>query len=236
MKLLRRPISASDRIPDRFCVISYMEFLSLSRRRSSSQNVPQWRWARRNVCRSQATSHPTHRVNFRRLQRSNTKFRSVLGEFYHDICIFFDGLAICETMLYTARKIYLTGPVLQLHNNVDAVRHAMLSCTFQRGRSGGAWKYIVVHLETLYTRLKSFFWSRFINEGYAFARSRYFSTTTRSLSFHVFLNLVIPVRSKALIFTRKRDPEDSGRSSKMASSPVPMAVFFFLACFIFVKL
>ena len=34
MELLRRPISASDRIPDRFYVIS-MEFLSLSRRRSS---------------------------------------------------------------------------------------------------------------------------------------------------------------------------------------------------------
>ena len=53
MKLLRRPISASDWIPDRFCVIS-MEFLSLSRRRSSSWNVSQRRWARRNVCRSQA--------------------------------------------------------------------------------------------------------------------------------------------------------------------------------------
>ena len=39
MKLLRRQISASDRIPDRFYVIS-MEFLSLSRRRSSSRNVP----------------------------------------------------------------------------------------------------------------------------------------------------------------------------------------------------
>ena len=39
MKLLRRPISASDRIPDRFYVIS-MEFLSLSRRRSSARNVP----------------------------------------------------------------------------------------------------------------------------------------------------------------------------------------------------
>ena len=38
MKLLRRPISASDRIPDRFYVIS-MEFLSLSRRRYSSRNV-----------------------------------------------------------------------------------------------------------------------------------------------------------------------------------------------------
>ena len=39
MKLLRRPISASDRIPDRFYVIS-MEFLSLSCRRSSARNVP----------------------------------------------------------------------------------------------------------------------------------------------------------------------------------------------------
>ena len=31
-----------------------MEFLSLSRRRSPSRNVPQRRWARRNVCRSQS--------------------------------------------------------------------------------------------------------------------------------------------------------------------------------------
>ena len=38
MKLLRRPISASDRIPNRFYVIS-MEFLSLSRRRFSWRNV-----------------------------------------------------------------------------------------------------------------------------------------------------------------------------------------------------
>ena len=53
MRLLRRPISASDRILDRFCVIS-MEFLSLSRKRSSSRNVPQRRWARRNVCSLQA--------------------------------------------------------------------------------------------------------------------------------------------------------------------------------------
>ena len=32
-----------------------MEFLSLSHRRSSSQNVPQRRWARRNVCCAQAS-------------------------------------------------------------------------------------------------------------------------------------------------------------------------------------
>ena len=38
-ELLRRQISASDRIPDRFYVIS-IEFLSLSRRRSSARNVP----------------------------------------------------------------------------------------------------------------------------------------------------------------------------------------------------
>ena len=54
MNLLRRPISASDRIRDRFCVIN-LEFLSLNRRRSSSRNVPQRRWARRNVCRAQAS-------------------------------------------------------------------------------------------------------------------------------------------------------------------------------------
>ena len=39
MELLRRPISASDRNLDRFYLIS-MEFLSLSRRRSSARNVP----------------------------------------------------------------------------------------------------------------------------------------------------------------------------------------------------
>ena len=39
MQLLHRPISASDLILDRFYVIS-MEFLSLSRRRSPSRNVP----------------------------------------------------------------------------------------------------------------------------------------------------------------------------------------------------
>ena len=33
-----------------------------------------------------------------------------------------------------------------------------------------------------------------------------------------FFNLVIPARSKFLICTRKRNPEDSGRSSKMVSS------------------
>ena len=38
IQLLRRPIRASDQIPDRFYVIS-MEFLSLSRRRSSWRNV-----------------------------------------------------------------------------------------------------------------------------------------------------------------------------------------------------
>ena len=56
MKLLRRPISASDRILDRFYIIS-MELLSLSRRRSSSRNVLQRRWARRNVCCSQAKNY-----------------------------------------------------------------------------------------------------------------------------------------------------------------------------------
>ena len=48
-KLLRRPISASDRILDRFCVVS-IEFLSQF---LFPQNVPQRRWGKRNVCRSQ---------------------------------------------------------------------------------------------------------------------------------------------------------------------------------------
>ena len=39
------------------------------------------------------------------------------------------------------KKVYI-WPVLQRHNNVDAVRNAILSCAFSRGRSGGAWKYI----------------------------------------------------------------------------------------------
>ena len=39
MQLLRRPISVYDRIPDGLYVIG-MEFLSLTRRRSSSRNVP----------------------------------------------------------------------------------------------------------------------------------------------------------------------------------------------------
>ena len=39
MYLLRRSISASDRIPDRFYAIS-IEFLLLSRRRSSVRNAP----------------------------------------------------------------------------------------------------------------------------------------------------------------------------------------------------
>ena len=53
MKLLLWPISSSDWNPDRFCVIS-MEFLLLSLRRSSSRNVPQRRWVRRNICHLQA--------------------------------------------------------------------------------------------------------------------------------------------------------------------------------------
>ena len=53
MKLLLWPISSSDWNPDRFCVIS-MEFLLLSLRRSSSRNVLQRRWVRRNICYLQA--------------------------------------------------------------------------------------------------------------------------------------------------------------------------------------
>ena len=73
MNLLCRPTGASNRLPDRFCVIS-MEFLSLSRRRSSSRNVPQRRWARRNVCRAQATFRTTRPWSKTR-KRNNSKTR-----------------------------------------------------------------------------------------------------------------------------------------------------------------
>ena len=33
---------------------------AMSEEELNSQNVPQWRWARRNVCRSQATTHSWH--------------------------------------------------------------------------------------------------------------------------------------------------------------------------------
>ena len=94
-------------------------------------------------------------------------------------------------------------------------------------------KVHVIHLETVYTRLKGFFLSRFIKEYYVIARWRYFTTTARILfvfSFHVsFLNLVIPTRSKTLICTTKRNAEDSGRTSKIASSCKWPFSFFLLA-------
>ena len=46
--------------------------LSLSRRRSSSRNIPQRRWARRNVCRSQATGNP-ERTRSAHLARSGNQ-------------------------------------------------------------------------------------------------------------------------------------------------------------------
>ena len=100
----------------------------------------------------------------------------------------------------------------------------------------GVEMYMYYTCNPLYTT-KEFFWSRFINEYYAFVRWRYFTTTTRILfvfSFHVFFNSVIPGRSKALISTRKRNPEDSGRSSKMASAcQYPFSFFLLASSFIF---
>ena len=77
-------------------------------------------------------------------------------------------------------------------------------------------KVHVAHLETLYTRLKSFFKADLstntthLHDGITLL---YFTFPA-----FFFLNLVIPARSKVLIYTRKRNPEDSGRSSKMVSS------------------
>ena len=92
MKLLRQPISASDRIPDRFCIIS-MEFLSLSRRRSSSRNVPQRRWARRNVCRSQAKSRRSRGSN------GNQALGKPIGQFRVPKTITFKTRLMCKTLL-----------------------------------------------------------------------------------------------------------------------------------------
>ena len=83
---LRRPISASDRIPGRCCVIS-MEFLSLSRRLPSSRRL-----ARRNVCLSQARffyfaaffSWPMGRSMGSEINGTKSRFRVRLG--ISDIC------------------------------------------------------------------------------------------------------------------------------------------------------
>ena len=91
--------------------------------------------------------------------------------------------------------------------------------------TGEEWWCLKVHivdLETLYTRLKSFLrpiYQRILRICTMALLYYYGHNPFRIfLSCFFFLNLVIPARLKALICTRKRNPEDSGRSSKMASS------------------
>ena len=93
-------------------------------------------------------------VNFRRLQRSNTNLWSVLREFYHD-CIFFDGLAVCLTMLYTARK-YISDRCYNdtIMSTLFVTQYCHVIFT---GEEWWCLKVHVVHRETLYTRPKSFF-------------------------------------------------------------------------------
>ena len=92
-------------------------------------------------------------------------------------------------------------------------------------------KVHVAHLETLYTRLKSFFKADLstntthLHDGVTLILRILFVFPFMFF----FFNLVIPGRSKALICTRKRNPEDSGRSSKMASSCQWPFYFFLLA-------
>ena len=79
--------------------------------------------------------------------------------------------------------------------------------------TGEEWWFLkvhVVHLETLYTRLKSFFKADL-------------STNTKHLHDGItliYLSCIFcnPSKIKSPICTRKRNPEDSGRSSKMVSS------------------
>ena len=87
-------------------------------------------------------------------------------------------------------------------------------------------KVHVVQLETFYTRLKSFFKADLstntthLHDGVTLLlRPESFSYFTFIFCF--ILDLVIPARSNALIYTRKRIPEE--------------AFFFFIACFIFAK-
>ena len=73
-------------------------------------------------------------------------------------------------------------------------------------------------LKTLYTRLKIFFKADLstntthLHDGVTLILRILFVFT-----FMFIFNLLIPGRSKGLICTRKRNPHDSGRSSKMAS-------------------
>ena len=122
-------------------------------------------------------------------------------------------------MLYTARK-YICGRCY----NGTIMSTLFVTQYYHAHFHGGGLVVVESTCSTprnpLYTT-KELFQSRFINEYYPFARWRYFTTTSRILfvfSLHVFIfNLVISARSKALICRRKRNPEDSGRSSKMAS-------------------
>ena len=74
-------------------------------------------------------------------------------------------------------------------------------------------KVHVVHLESFYTRLK-----RILRICTIVLLYYYDQNPFRIFLSCIFLTLVIPARSKVLICTRKRNPEDSGRSSRMVSS------------------
>ena len=83
-------------------------------------------------------------------------------------------------------------------------------------------KVHVVYVETLYTQLKSSLkpiYQRLLRICTMALLYYYDQNPFRIfLSLFFFFNFVIPAWSKVLICTRKRNPEDSGRSSKMASS------------------
>ena len=118
-------------------------------------------------------------------------------------------------------KIYI-WPALQWHSNVDAVLHSILSCAFLRVRSGGVETTYNTPRNPLYTT-KEFFFKAYLSPNTTQLHDGV-TLPLRPESFSyfpfmfLFLNLVIPARWKALIWTRKRNPEDSGRSSKIASS------------------
>ena len=123
-----------------------------------------------------------------------------LGEFYCD-CIFFDGLAICLTLLYTARK-YISDR--RYNGTVMSTLFFTQYCHVHfYGWGVVVLKLHIIHLETLYTRLKSFFKADLSTNTTHLHDGVTLLLRPESFSYFpfmfLFLILVIPARLKALL-------------------------------------
>ena len=114
-------------------------------------------------------------------------------------------------MLYTARK-YISG---RCYNGTIMSTLLVTQYCHVHFHGGGVvvLEVHVVHLESFYTRLK-----RILRICTIVLLYYYDQNPFRIFLSCIFFTLVIPARSKVLICTRKRNPEDSGRSSRMVSS------------------